>query len=106
MTGGGQARCLRVSKMSPHVDVCAPVCHLNFAGHVVAVSSQSCLVAPTCPGPMEQLPGAPCPRSQWLYSAVPLALFSCMLAVNATGQRDLSACRHVPTKWLAAAGAL
>lgn len=42
---------------------------------------------------------------EWLYSAFPLALFSCISAVNAAGQRDPSACRHVPAKWLAAAGA-
>lgn len=45
MAGGGQARCLRVSKMSPHVPVCAPGYLLNFPSHILAVSSQSYLVA-------------------------------------------------------------
>lgn len=40
MTGGGQARCLTVPKMSSHTDICAPGYHLNFPSHIVAVPTE------------------------------------------------------------------
>lgn len=46
MTGRSQARCLRACKISRHAAICAHGYHLNFPSHIVAVFSQSRLVAP------------------------------------------------------------